>query len=393
MNDLQFTQASTLLNAINSQMMGKETIAPVNTTEFVSVATTMLKQGTEPILNAVSQVLARTIFSSRTYSAKLNFLTVSEQEYGNHVRKINFLDSPVIDDPHYNLTDGQSVDMFKVYKPKVLQTNFYGADTFMIPVTIFQDQLNVAFRGPEEFMQFVAGILNQVNTTLEQMKDAGARALLANFMAGKIKKDGVNVIHLVTLYNDETGLALTSDTVKQVENFKPFIEWLYSKIQTTADFMTERSYKFHMNIEDAETPVMIPRHTDYVDQRLIMLAGTENEITSRVLANVFNDEKLKLAQHDKINFWQSIDAPSGISVSDAAVMNPATGATVATGAVTQSNILGILYDKDAMGITYVLDAINTSPINAVGRYYNQVWHITKRWWEDLTENAVIFVLD
>lgn len=393
MDQMRFNQAAALLAEVYEQASGKKTIAPIDTTSFVSTATTLLQTGKENTLNAISQVLTRTYINSRKYSSKWNFLFKDNEAYGNHVRIIDILDQDYEDDPHYDLVDGQSIDQYTINKPKALQFNLYGGSNFMISVTYFADQLNSAMEGPEQFMELMAAIGTQIANQLEQIKDDGARALLANFIAGKVSKDSDNVIHLVTLYNDETGLQLTPATVKHPENFKPFAEWLYGKIETFSGLLTERTFKYHMNIEGGDKEYWIPRHTPVEYQRLIMLADTMNSITSRVLSNVYNSEKLKMLPHSSVNFWQSIDAPSGISVSDAAVMDKATGTEVKTGAVAQSNILGVLYDTEALGITLIHESTDTTPYNAKGRYWNQFIRGTKRHWANFTQNALILVLD
>ena len=129
-NDLNFTQISTMLNDIHKQVTGNQTaVAPIDTSQFVNVATTTLMQGYDVVLNAISQMIGRTIFSVRPYSRKFKSLERTHQEYGNHVRKLQALDLEWEDDQQWTLKDGESVDMYKVRKPKVLQTNFYKTET------------------------------------------------------------------------------------------------------------------------------------------------------------------------------------------------------------------------------------------------------------------------
>ena len=125
-NDLSFNQISTLLNAINQQATGQTSIAPVDTASFVSMATTLLQMGYDPLATAISQVLAKTIFSVRPYSELFKGIRVSNQKYGNHVRKLQVVDRPLVDSKVYDLTDEYAVDHYEVRKPKVLQTNYYG---------------------------------------------------------------------------------------------------------------------------------------------------------------------------------------------------------------------------------------------------------------------------
>ena len=141
-NDLTFNQLSTVLTAITNQATGVNNIEAVDTASFISVAQTALKTGYDPLTTAISQVLSKTIFSVRPYTRKFKGLNVSNQRYGNHVRKLLTIDKPFEDDDRLKLVDGESIDQYKVNKPKVLQTNFYGANQYQKSVTIYEDQLD-----------------------------------------------------------------------------------------------------------------------------------------------------------------------------------------------------------------------------------------------------------
>ena len=126
-NNMTFEQAATLLNAVHSQVTGMTQIAPADVTDFISVAQKTLKAGYDPVLNAISQVVGRTIFSVRPYDAKFRGIQADAQKWGAITRKLVVADKPLQDNKAFDLTDGQSIDMYEVNKPEVLQFNFYGA--------------------------------------------------------------------------------------------------------------------------------------------------------------------------------------------------------------------------------------------------------------------------
>lgn len=387
-NDLTINQLSTILNDIMLQATGKKSIAATNTAEFVSVAQTALKIGYDPLLNAISQVLARTIFSVRPYNRKFKGIQVSNQKYGNHVRKLQMIDSEFEDDDRMELVDGDSIDMYTVAKPKVLQTNFYGQETFAKHITIFRDQLDTAFSSADEFGQFVSMVMQNANDTIEQAHENLARMILANFIGGKCVGDQKNVIKLVTEYNDVTGLTLDSDTVKKPENYVPFMKWVYSRIRTLADSMSERSIKYHINIEDKE----IARHTPLNRLKAYLYAPELNQIDSTVLSSTFNEQFLKMVDHERVNFWQSIDTPMGINVVPT-YMNVDGSLVTPSSALVQSNIFGVLFDEEALGYTVVNQWSSPTPFNARGGYSNLYWHFTDRYWNDFTENGIVLLLE
>lgn len=376
-----------ILNSIISQATGKENIASIEQ-NFISVATVALGIAPDALLNAISQVISRTIFSIRPYNRKFAGLFVDNMKWGNHVRKINIGDKDWEANVSYDLVDGNSVDADIVSKPDILQTNFYGQCVYSKHYTIFRDQLNIALQNEEEFERFYTMLVQNTMDMIEQCHENTARATIANLIGGKIKGDATNVIHLVTEYNDVTGLALDSDTVKKPENFVPFYKWAFSRIKTISGFFTERSLQYHVNI----TGHNIMRHTPVQNQRLYLYTPEMNNVESSVFSSVFNEQYLKMMDYEGVNFWQSIKTPMGINVK-ARYINTTGSVVIDTTGTATSNIFGILMDEEAAGITTYGARTATTPYNARGEYMNVWWHFNDRYWNDFTENAVVFLLD
>lgn len=403
---LSFNQLATVLNEINAQATGTKGIAPVDYSSFVSVAQTTLLTGYDNVINAVSQVLSRTIFSIRPYSRKFAGLYMDSQQWGNHIRKLSAVDGEAYNDQRYKDawtgvgedpgatptpvkgTEFFYVDQQKIYAPGVLQTNFYGAQVYQRALTVFRDQLDVAFSSPDEFGRFISMVMQNVSDLIEKDHEDCARATVANFIAGKIEGDSDNVFHMVTLYNEAAGTALTADTVRQPENFVPFMKWAYSFIRTKSDLMTERTTKFHINVNGKP----VARHTPKEMQKLYLYASDINEMESSVLSSVFNPEFLQGMDFEKVNYWQSIDTPMGIQCKPV-YMDETGAAKVADNNVTQSNVFGVLFDAEAMGITTVNQWSAPAPFNAAGGYTTTYWHYTDRFYNDFTENGMVFIMD
>lgn len=386
---LNFNQCATLLKAINEQATGKTTLTPTTPGEFVSVATTTLMSGYDNVINAVSQVLSKTIFSVRPYNAKMEGLMVDSVRYGNHVRKLVTLDADPETDDRLSLTDGASVDQQRVKKPAVLQTNFYGANVYQRSVTIFRDQLDTAFTSAEEFSRFVGMVIQNVMDQREQDIENCKRLALNNFIAGKIKGDTANVVHLLKEYQAESGLAdLTAETVLSPANYPDFIKFAIGRIKTVGDLMTERSIKYHLNTTSAK----IPRHTPLADQRVYLLSQYVNKMEASVFSTVFNEDYLKTVDFERINFWQSLDKPAEISIKPNYMHTDGTIKTSDTN-VTSKAVFGVVFDREAVGMTMVNEWSAPAPFNARGGYTNTFWHYTTRFWNDFTENGVVFLLD
>ena len=131
-NTMSFEDASSILNNIRKQVTGEEPIAILDETQFCSVATTLLQAGYDPVLNAITQMVSRTIFSIRPYTRKFGGIKMDSEQWGAIVRKLSIADKDWETDVRYDLEDGESIDMYKVNKPNILQTNFYGVNSFDI---------------------------------------------------------------------------------------------------------------------------------------------------------------------------------------------------------------------------------------------------------------------
>ena len=388
-NTMDFEQAATLLNAVHSQVTGMAQIAPTDVSDFISVAQATLQAGYDPVINAISQVVGRTIFSIRPYTAKFGGLQADAQKWGAITRKLVVVDKPFEDNKALDLTDGSSIDMYEVNKPTVLQFNFYGAVEYSKSFTIFRSQLDSAFRGPEEFGRFMTMVTQNALDMITQSKEELARLAICNFIAGKIDATA-DVIHLLTEYNTETGAnpAFTAATIKEPANFKPFVQWCYARIATLTNMMTERSALYQIQVTGSE----VMRHTPFENQKVYLLNWLLNNIDARVLADTYNYKFLELADVEAVNYWQSIDSPDEIDITPTYLHTDGT-LKVASASVNQTDVLGVIFDEEAIGYTMFNEFSGVTPMNVRGEYWNQYFNYIIRYWNDFTEKGLVLLLD
>ena len=84
-NSLTPRDAHALMEAALNQAAG-EAISIIVTRAFTAVGEKLLRTGTENTLNAISTVLARTIFSVRPYKSRIASLEVSPERWGAQIR-------------------------------------------------------------------------------------------------------------------------------------------------------------------------------------------------------------------------------------------------------------------------------------------------------------------
>lgn len=391
-NTLSKTQVYTIVNEIYKQATGQQAIRAVDTGSFIAMGTTLLATGYDTVSNSISQVLSRTIVDVPMYNRKLRGLKADSVRWGNMVRRISIMEKssgPMETDHREPLTDGQSVDQQTINKPKAIQVNWYGQNVYEQSVTIYRDQLDVAFSSEAEFAAFISGVYRDLRNKVEKIHEEEARATLANMIGAKVRSDGANVFHLFDLYEAETGVSLTSATYKDPDKYPDFCRWAFGFINTISDLMEEYSNKFHVNLDAGDVIDFTPKSK----QKLYLFAPEINQISARIYSTTFSPEFIKYVDFEKVNYWQNINTPKKIIVKPS-YQRPSDGrAVVETSSVTIDNIFGVLFNEDACGFTTVNDWSAPASYNAKGGYQNIFYHFTNRPMCNCFKAFCVFLLD
>lgn len=383
-----------LMNAVVSQATGRTDLAVVDTTTFSSVGEIVLRTGTENTLNAISTVIGKTIFSVRPYKGKLESLRVAQQRWGGQVRKIINLYDEAEKSDDWNtdvaqnaLDDGNSVDMYKIRKPKAVQLNFYGTKVLQKHITRFRDQLSLAFHSEDEFIRFIDSVMVEFSNEIELLNEAESRATLLNFMAG-ISSMGLTEVDLVAEYNNEYGTTYTRAQLLST-HIESFMKFVAAEIKIYSSKLTDMSTLHHANLTGYNK---IMRHTPKERQKMVMYEPIFIKTQSEVYSGLFNPEYLDIGSFEGVNYWQSQATPTAINVKPN-ILDVATGASKdADVAVDLDYVLGLLFDEEACGVMPQFDYSSTTPFNSAGGYYNMYMHWRFNSYCDYTENAVLFIL-
>ena len=385
-NSLQIEDVYQILNSIHSQATGQTALAPTNTYEFTSMATTTLAAGVDTVYNALMNTIGRTVFSVRPYERKFSGLVQDNVRWGGIMRKISYADKPIAAEEAYHPVDGTTVDPWKINKANVLEMRYYGSAVYQDTTTIFRDQLMQSFESPDQLGSFVSGQMTHMSNKWEQYLENLNRATLANFIGAKIDASN-GVVHLLTEYNTQTGQSLTSTDIWLPANMPHFFRWLRARINTIGRRMAERSGEYQVQVTGKE----IMRHTPFADQKIYLLADVLDQIDTMVNTVTFHDEPLAYADVEGVSFWQDINTPDSIDVTPAVINS--SGVVSQGTAVQQSDIFGVMFDRDAVGTNVKLYDVANSPYNQVGRYYNTTLTANLQYTNDLTEKGVILLLD
>lgn len=404
-NSVTFQQSSTILNSIYSQVTGKSAVISTEA-DFISVAQTALSVGKDAVINALTNVLSRTIFVNRPYSAKMKGLEKDLPTWGAYMRKLAVVDSEWVDNQAYKypvtydasqtgaeLGNGLSVDPWIIRKREIQQTNFLGQSVFSDFYTIFEQQFETAFTSSAEFGAFISMIATDMQNKLESTYESISRYLVNNFIAGLIKENNSSrVVKLLTLYNSETGMtgtdgAFTATSILLPDNYPAFCKWAYAKMASIASLFTERSVRYQTTISSK----YVPKHTPYDKQKMYMLGGDRYAIESRVLADTFHDNYLRYADVETVNYWQGIETPDKIIIKPTYTNTSGEVVTSQT-AVTQTGVFATLFDEEAMGWCRIHQNVIPTPVNPRGEYRNIFYNCRFKTFQDFSEKGCVFLL-
>lgn len=365
-----------IVNSVSSQAFGSTALTVVDEQGLVALGNTVLSSSTntENFLNVLAQRIGKTIIEDRKYESMFKGLVKGKLEWGNIVQKIKFGLMTAEADESYGLTDGNSVDQYKVRKPIVKQSLFTSDTPWQIHVSIQDAHLAEAFTSAEAMGSFIQGILtafqNSIETAVENLGRTATCNLIAELM-GTTRE-----IKLVTLYNTAKGLTdtnkLTAATARYNEDFLRFAVAEINNISSKFQSMTKGVY----NDGTVET------HTPKANQSMYVTTDFETLLETQMQYAAFHDGYVKLDNFVEVAFWQSIKAPESINVKKAS----------SGSAVNKTDVVGLLFDDNACGIYQALNKTIASPVNAAGLYYNLYYHARDLYFNDLSFNAVVFTL-
>lgn len=365
------TQLFTIVNDVAKQSMGTEDINVLDTSSLVALGDSVLSSqtNTEAFLNTLVQRIGKTIISFRPYSSSLSLLDVGDMEFGQIMQKTKTQMPIAIEDDTYNLVDGESLDMYVVSKPEVHQKLFVKRTPLAFMKSFQTKALKEAFTSADAMGTFVASIYGEIRNAIELSQENLGRLTMANYMANASTQQ---VYNLVTLYNTATGKTLpTGSTALQEE---AFLRYALQVIKNACYKMETMSTMYNDGTEQ--------RHSPRKYQRLASLIDFKTALETQVEYAAFNDNYVKLTSGIDVPYWQSQKSPFDIEVTDE------KGTTKEL-----SNIVAFVHDRDALGTYRREEEVLTTPVNARGRYYNTYYHIDNLYFNDLSENGVVFTLN
>lgn len=376
---METNQIYELVNDVAQQTMGESALTASDTASLVAMGNAILSSSTntEAFIDTLVQRIGKTMISYRPYKSQLGLMAVSDMTMGAIMQKIKVKMPTAVEDVTTQLIDGQSIDQYIVSKPRATQKLFVKRTPFTFYVTIQKKWLREAFTSEVAMGSFISAIYGEIENALELSQENLARLCMANFMAS-ISESTNRVINLVTEYN---ALVLTADQVTAANALvnEAFLRYALGRMNNISKKMKTMSVLYN---DGTET-----RHSPEGDQRFVSLVDFQTALETQVQWAAFHEQYVKKQNGIEVPYWQAAQSPMNINLiieGDDAEQEEST---------TLSNIVAFIHDRDALGTYRKEVEVATTPLNARGLYTNQFWHMNDLYFNDVSENGVIFTLN
>lgn len=379
-NQIEVNQIYDLCNQIFQQMTGRTDIEAVDSASLVAMGNEVSNLGKNDLwLNTLARRIGLTIDSYRVYRNRFSDLYRTQVEWGALVQKLTVEMPDAVADDMYKVgqMNGQALDHYIINNPKAKQKIFDKETPYSFFITMQEKMLTEAFLNAGAMFSFVNQVFGKVQNKIEVVLEDLARVALVNMMCNLSTKQEIK---LVTLYNSKTGSTLNPQTAL----FDPaFMRFAIGMMNNIASKLETMSVLFNTDGYDRFTPKS--------EQRFYVLADFITQLETVVQYAAFNPQYVNKSVDIAVPYWQGVK--EGDDINDIAVLSKVIGKVDSKVDKTIENVVGVLFDREAIGTFRQEEKVLTTPVNARGAYYNTFWHEKQMWFNDMSENAVIFTLN
>ena len=408
--------AHAIMNLMLKQATGDTSITVVDASTFASAGELVLATGMENVFNSLNIVLGRLIIASRPYEAKMRIVGVKEVgAFSNRARKISYYSKYALPDGAHNtqlftnLAEGytsgdnggaSTKSQWEQHQAMPLEMNFGGSDVWQHCITQYEDAVKIAFRNETEFLEFVAGYMQEHKNDIAQEMEGFYRLTLLNRMGQAYDMASYmngSAVDLVAAFNARYSTSYTGTQLRGTY-LKEFLAFMVATIREYSDFMEERDIAYHWDVPKTVggDTYHILRHTPKNKQKLALYAPLFNEAEALVLPEIFNPKYLSVDNYEGVTFWQAKSNRAGINITPAITaadpVSPTYGTQIAGSAVALDYVVGCLFDEDAVLAEMQLNVARSTPVEARKGYRNTWDTFAKNMISDPTEKFILFYM-
>ena len=387
---MEVKQIATLMNTVTNEVLGTEDIVSEDLSNIVDVGTQVFNaNAVDAYVKSLINHIGKVIFVDRIYKGTAPSVLMDGWEYGSILEKITSDALPeAVENDSWKLEDGQSYDPHVFHAPKVSAKFFNKRVTFEIDMSFTEIQIKQSFSSPTQLNGFISMIQTSVENSMSVKLDSLVERTINNMIAQTIFEDyksdedtlgslttksGIKAVNLLYLYNQRYGAELTVAKCVTTPDFIRFAAYI---IGLYKDRLTKMSTLFNVGGKERFTP------NDAL--HVVLLSEFRRAADVFLQSDTFHEEYTKLVDSEVVPYWQGSGTDYGFSHTSYLHVTTADGKVVET-----SGILGIMFDRNALGVSN-LDRRTTSAYNPRGEYYNNFYKMDAGYFNDFNENAVVF---
>ena len=396
---MEVKQIYTLINSVSGEVLGKTDIVQEDLTGIVDLGKEVFNQSAvDNYVKSLVNHIGKVIFVNRPYAGKVPSVLMDAWEFGSVLEKIS-ADVPAAEENDtWDLTDGQTYDQDVFHKPTVTAKFFNSKVTFEVPVSITERQVKESFSNAAQLNGFISMIYAAVEKSMTIKADALIMRTINNMIAETVLADAqafgataagnmqgadltsastARCVNLLKLYNDKTGASTKLTAAKAITD-PDFIRFASYVMGTYADRLQSISTVFNVGGKERFTP------KDML--HVVLLSDFAKAAQTYLYSDTFNRGDVLLPQAETVPFWQG----SGKNYEFASTGNIKVKESGGK-AVEISGVLGVMFDRDALGVCN-LDRRVTTNYNAKAEFFNNYYKFDAGYFNDTNENFVVFFI-
>lgn len=377
---MDINQVATIVNSLSQQYMGETAVTTTDLSNVVDIGNQVFDlNSVDHYVHDLIDQIGKIVFVNRAYRGKTPSLVMDAWEYGAVLEKITYDEYPEAQqNDSWNLVDGQSYDPNVFYKPSVSAKFFQKRNTFDIPMSFAQRQVKSAFQSASQLNSFFSMIENVIQNSMTIKIDQLAQSAVNNMIALTFKDNNANrAVNLLTRYNSATGSSLTA--AKAVTD-PEFLRFAAYTMKLYSERIQRMSKLFNVGAKE--------RFTSSDRLHVILLSEFAAGAEAYLYSDTYHDQFVHLAKAETVPYWQGSGTAYDFASTSKIIVTPNTGAETEA-AVTVNGVLGIMFDRDAVGVAN-LDRRVTTNWNARAEFYNNWYKFDAGYYNDPNENFIVF---
>ena len=383
---MQVKQLHTLINSVSQEILGATAVVQEDLANVVDLGKNIFDAtSVDNYVKKLVDHIGKVVFVNRLYAGGVPSVLMDSWEYGSVLQKVSS-DMPVATaNESWSLENGTDYSPDVFYKPSVSAKFFNSKVTFEIPLSFTEVQVKESFSSKEQLNGFISMLVTGVENSMTVKLDALIMRTINNMVgetlyaglevAGVIdpQKDSVSAVNLLKQYNTATGGTLTA--AKAISD-PAFIRYATYVIGMYQDRMSKVSTLFNAGGKERFTPKDM--------QHVVLLSDFSKASETFLMSATFNEDRVALPSHESVPFWQGSGLTYGFADTSSVNVKTSSGKVVAL-----TGIIGVIFDRDALGVSNLSRRVTTN-YNAKAEFYTNFYKFDAGYYNDLNENIVVF---